>query len=114
MYTGAASGSVVYGFAVDSAGYAYVSGGGGCAFLTKLNQTGTAVIWSVCLPVTQVNAVALDAAGYIYVAGSNQTPVFQTAVSTSTIMKLSPDAQQAVYSTSIAGSYASKLVLDKA
>src|ERR1700682_1969909 len=66
---GTQRGSVVYGFAVDSAGYAYLSGGyGGCAFLTKLNQTGTAVIWSVCLPMTQVNSVAVDAAGYIYAA----------------------------------------------
>src|SRR5437588_10207095 len=62
-------GSVLYGFAVDSAGYAYIGGGvysgSGCAFLTKLNQTGSAALWSVCLPLPQVNAVAVDRQGYI-------------------------------------------------
>src|SRR5947209_3711033 len=67
-----ASGSVVRGFAVDSSGYAYLagsrpgSGGPSCAFLTKLNQAGTAAVWSVCLPLAEVDAIALDAAGYIY------------------------------------------------
>jgi uncharacterized protein (TIGR03437 family) len=113
-YVGTPSGAVVYGFAVDSAGNAYVSGAyRGCAFLTKLNQTGTAVVWSVCLPMTQVNSVAVDAAGYIYVAGGNQMQAFEPVVSTSTIMKLSPDAQQTVYSRVIGGTYASKLILDR-
>ena len=98
---------------MDSAGYAYVSGGGGCAFVTKLNQTGTSVIWSVCLPVSEVHAVALDPAGYIYVAGNNQGQQY-AFLSTSTIMKLSPDAQQTLYSTVIGGTYATRLVLDRA
>src|ERR1700694_5440617 len=69
-YVGSASGSAVYGLAVDTGGYAYLSGTFPCGFLTKLNQTGTAAIWSVCLPMTEVHAVALDTAGYIYVAGN--------------------------------------------
>ena len=115
-YVGSAQGSYVFGFVVDSAGYGYVSGInlGDCAFLAKLNQTGTAVIWSVCLPMTEVDSVAMDAAGYIYVAGGNQASPFQPVVSTSTIIKLSPDAQQTVYSMVIAGAYTTKLVLDRA
>jgi alpha-tubulin suppressor-like RCC1 family protein len=112
-YVGAPSGSVVYGLAVDSAGNAYVSGMFPCGFLTKLNQTGTAAIWSVCLPMTEIHAVAVDAAGYIYVAGNNQTQQY-ASLSTSTIMKLSPDAQQTVYSTSISGAYAVRMVVDRA
>jgi len=43
-----AGGSGVSGLAVDSEGYAYLGGGyyPNCAFLTKLNQAGTAAIWS--------------------------------------------------------------------
>ena len=82
-----ASGSVVRGFAVDPSGYAYLagsrpgSGSSSCAFLTKLNQAGTAAVWSVCVPVGEVEDIAVDASGYIYVVGSVPT----------TIMKLSPD-----------------------
>src|SRR5260370_25603026 len=92
-YVGPASGSVVYGLAVDSAGYAYVSGGGGCAFVTKLNQTGTSVIWSVCLPVSEVHAVALDPAGYIYVASHQHGPPFAFPSSPHS-MKISPAPPQ--------------------
>ena len=95
-------------FEVDSAGYAYVGGGSGCAYLTKLNQTGTAAIWSVCLPLPQVDAVAVGQQGYIYVAGTNQNqPV------SATVIKLSPDAQQIIYSAPIAGNV-TKLVVDRA
>ena len=115
-YVGTARGLVVYGLAVDAAGYSYVSGGyyPGCgAFLTKLNQAGTAMIWSVCLPMTEVHSVTLDTAGYIYVAGNNQNQPFTTVLPKSTIMKLSPDGQQTIYSTVIGGTYAGKLVLDR-
>lgn len=115
-YVGDAKGAVLYGLAVDSAGYAYVSGSyAGCAFLTKLNQTATAAIWSVCLPMVQVNAVKVDAAGYIFVAGSNEAQPFRsTLLQISTIMKLSPDAKQTVYATPITGAYSEDIVLDAA
>jgi uncharacterized protein (TIGR03437 family) len=113
-YLGPESGSVLYGLAVDASGYAYASGTyGGCGFLTKLNQTGTALIWSVCLPMNEIHAVALDAAGYIYVAGNSQNQQSSDR-STSMILKLSPDAQQTLYTTSIEGTYATRLVLDRA
>ncbi len=112
-YVGEGPSSAVYGFAVDSVGYVYVSGrnSDGCAFLTKVNQTGTAAIWSICLPMYQANSIALDASGHVYIAGNNQ-PFFSAAIQSSTILKLSPDAQQTLYSTSIADAYATKLALD--
>jgi uncharacterized protein (TIGR03437 family) len=114
-YVGTAPVSAVSGLAVDRSGYSYVSGlDSGCGFLTKLNQAGSAIVWSVCLPMAQVNAVKLDAAGYIYVAGSNAIrPFSNNFVQVSTIMKLSPDAKQTVYSTSMIGTYAAKLDLDR-
>src|SRR5437016_11823705 len=116
-YVEKGAGSVSFSLAVDSAGYAYVAGGGPltggprCAFLTKLNQNGTAAVWSVCLPMYQVNAIALDATGNIVVAGDNQ-PFLSGLVIASTVMKLSPDAQQVVYSTVIPGAGVAKLALD--
>jgi len=72
----AAQGSVLFGYAVDSAGYAYLGGVySGCAFLTKLNQTGSAAVWSICLPVGQVNAVAVDSQGYVYAVTFTLRPV---------------------------------------
>ena len=107
-------GSALYAFAVDPDGYAYLGGGpysgSGCAFLTRLNQTGSAAVWSVCLPVPQVNALALDGKGYIYIAGGNRWNETRTL---STIMKLSPDAQQTIYSTPLAGTFAAGLALDR-
>ena len=113
---------VLYGLATDSAGSAYVAGvylgnagaGSACAFLTKLNQTGTAAVWSVCLPVAEVNSVALDSAGYIYAAGDNHVSGYGSPPYSATVMKLSPDATQVVYSTSIPGTLAAKLALDGA
>jgi uncharacterized protein (TIGR03437 family) len=107
-------GSVVNGIAVDRQGYAYVGGGGPaqggprCAFLKKLNQTGTGEVWSVCLPMYQVNALALDAAGYIYVSGDEQQYEYSSRV-----MKLSPDGQQTIYSTQIPSTRATRLAVDR-
>ncbi len=97
--------------AVDSQGYAYVGGSRtGCAFLTKINQAGTAVVWSVCLPLSQASAVALDAAGYVYVTGL--TPATGPGYS-SQVIKLSPDGQQTVYSTSIGTAISTALAVDQ-
>ncbi len=106
-------------FAVDSAGYIYTGaiypdGIGpdgprpvGCSALTKLNQTGTAVVWSVCVPISYIYVVAVDASGYIYVSGGASQNMYP-----STIIKLSSDARQTIYSTSLAGTLVSNFVLD--
>ena len=103
-YLGAGSG---YGIAVDSSGNAYVTGttGGGFpvtpgafqttlggaqnAFVSKLNPTGSALVYSTYLGGTgpdASNAIAVDSSGNAYVTGyttSNNFPVtsgaFQTA-----------------------------------
>ena len=98
-YAASPPGSVLNGFAVDSTGNAYLGGVySSCSFLTKLNQTGTAAVWSVCLPLSQINAVAVDTQGYIYVAGKGQSqPPSSGVPDSSTFMKLSSNAQQALY-----------------
>jgi hypothetical protein len=111
-YAGTGPNSVLYAFAVDSAGYSYIGGSGpgsgssGCAYLTKLNQTGTAAVWSICLEVLEVDGAAVDASGYIYVVAGN-------ADRTSSVMKLSPDGRQTLYSTQIAG-YSVSIAVDAA
>src|SRR5438067_693910 len=108
-YFGTGPNSIFYSLAVDSAGYAYVAGSGpgagnlDCGFLTKLNQTGTTAVWSICLPVTQIDGVAVDAAGYIYAVGSNPPVNF---VHTTAVMKLSPDDRRILYAAQIGGAYA--------
>lgn len=112
-YLGTNQYSYIYGLAVDSAGYVYAAGlnptvGSGsvaCAFLTKLNQAGNTVS-STCMPFAEVESVALDAAGYIYVVARNTDY-------TSAVMKLSPDAQQTLYSTQIDG-YSASIAVDSA
>ncbi len=113
-YVTAQPNSEAFGLAVDSAGFAYVAGQySDCAFLTKLDHTGATAIWSVCLPMYSVSAVAIDKAGYIYAAGDNQPYYIRNAASTAAVVKLSPDAKQVIYSTTISGAHADKLVVDK-
>ena len=71
--------------AVDAAGFAYVSGvgcpvGGATsnAFLTKLNQSGTAAVWVMCLPMSNVYGIAIDGAGSVYVVGENAPDAIPT------------------------------------
>jgi hypothetical protein len=87
-----------YAIAVDSAGNAYVAGstdaldfpttqgafdtsynGGTNAFVTKLNATGSALIYSTYLGgSSDAHGIAVDAAGTAYVAGSTTIPDFPT------------------------------------
>src|SRR5271165_3455585 len=89
--------------AVDSAGYAYVVGatGGGCD-IAKINPSGTHV---TCISVPSApfpNALAMDRSGALFVAGSQ------------TIVKLSRDGRQVLYSTTITGASAKAIAVDSA
>ena len=119
--------------AVDAAGNAYVTGstyindfpvtnafqttngGGGDAFITKLNPTGSALIYSTYLGGNNSewgNSIALDAAGAAYVAGGTNSPNFpvknalQPAKKNGEdlfLTKLAPDGKSLEYSTYIGG-----------
>src|SRR5262249_47115196 len=92
-----------HGIAIDGAGNAYIvgetqaanfpatpgafqtaRGGGTAAFVTKINNTGTALVYSTFLngvggaPVTIGQDIAIDAAGNAYVTGSTTSTAFPT------------------------------------
>ena len=122
------------GIAVDSAGNAYIAGqanqdypttpgafqttsaGNSEAFVTKMNATGTALIYSTFLGGPGFDAaseIAIDAAGNAYVAGQAQagfpvTPgAFQTSfngVTDAFVTKVNPSGTGLVYSTFLGGS----------
>jgi hypothetical protein len=140
--------------AVDTAGNAYVAGqtastdfpvtqgafqttnraavnGDANAFITKLNPTGTALVYSTYLggsglaaePGDRANAIATDAAGNVYLAGqtySTDFPVTQGAFQTSNnctanecanafVTKLNPTGTALIYSTYLGGSGGNRL-----
>ena len=100
-YLGGNSYDSAYGIAVDSAGNAYVTGttlstnfptaspiqathGGGenDAFVTKLNATGSALVYSTYLggnSYDSAQGIAVDSAGNAYVAGDTESTNFLTA-----------------------------------
>jgi hypothetical protein len=88
-----------FGIAVDTAGNAYVTGatlspdfptvnplqptlgGGFDAFVTKLNPSGTALVYSTFLggrDLDRGNGIAVDSAGNAYVTGETSSPNFPT------------------------------------
>jgi Beta-propeller repeat len=101
-YLGGSSDDLAYGIAVDSAGNAYVTGytcstnfpttllafqttnaSGGCenAFVTKLNPTGSAPLYSTYLGGSSVDqgfGIAVDSAGNAYVTGFTFSTDFPT------------------------------------
>jgi uncharacterized protein (TIGR03437 family) len=127
------------GIALDSAGNAYVtgvayssdfplanpfqpsSGGGGSgdAFITKLNPTGTALLYSTYLGgsgTDQANAIAVDSSGNAYIAGLTSSGNFPTAnayraskpgFNSGFVSKLNASGSALVYSTYLGGSGAS-------
>src|SRR5438552_753301 len=100
-YLGGNSYDSAYGIAVDSAGNAYVTGttlstnfptaspiqathGGGehDAFVTKLNATGSALVYSTYIggnSYDSAQGIAVDSAGNAYVAGATESTNFLTA-----------------------------------
>ncbi|MBI3988294.1 MAG: SBBP repeat-containing protein, partial [candidate division NC10 bacterium] len=98
-YLGGSNGGAGLGIAVDSAGNAYVAGyttsgdfpmanplqpqGGGSldAFVTKVNPTGSALVYSTYLGGSNGeggNGIAVDAEGNMYVAGQTSSTDFPT------------------------------------
>ncbi len=122
------------GIAIDSAGNAYVAGdtysgnfpvlyafqgsngGGQDAFVSKLNPSGSALVWSTYLGGSGgdlSNAIAVDASGNAYVTGgttSTNFPVFQPLQSGNAggqdafVTKFSSDGRALAYSTYLGGS----------
>lgn len=109
--------------AFDSAGYAYVAGiyfnsqvpctwplgspsiANPISFVTKLKPNGDGVIWTICMPGLSA-AVAVDGSGSVYIASD--------ANGSSNISKLSPIDGKIIYSTLIASSTPSAIVVDRA
>ncbi len=132
-YLGGSGDDYAYGLAVDGAGAMYVTGqtsstnfpsegayqgtytGDDDAFITKLNSTGTALVYSTYLGGSQGTygrAVAVDAAGAVYVVGSTDSVdfpavhAFQPALAGQAdgfAVKLSPDGASLEYSTYLGG-----------
>jgi Beta-propeller repeat len=137
-YLGGSSGDNGYGIAVDGSGNAYVTGytgsnnfpttpgafqtsyGGGPydAFVTKLNATGTALVYSTYLGGNDSDygmGIALDSSGNAYVAGETKSTNFPTtadafqssygggATYDAFVTKLNASGTGLVYSTYLGG-----------
>ncbi len=138
-FLGGNSGNVAYGVAVDDSGNAYVTGstgmdfptttgafqtshannagGGDDAFISKLNPTGTALLYSTFLGGTGEDvgqSVAVDGSGNAYVTGytsSTKFPVTTGAYETNLgggnisafVTKLNAAGTSLIYSTYLAG-----------
>jgi len=135
-YIGGSNGDLGYGIAVDGSGNAYVTGstsstnypvtpgafqrihrGSADVFVTKLNTTGTALVYSTYIGGSSGEggtAIAVDGSGYAYVTGwTNSTDydvtpgAFQTTnggVQDVFVTKLNATGTALVYSTYIGGS----------
>ena len=137
-YLGGSNNDEAFGIGVDAAGNAYVAGatdstnfpttpgafqttlsGGNDLFITKLNPTGSGLVYSTYLGGSEfdnlANGIAVDAAGNAYVSGltfSTDFPTtigaFQTAygggIRDAFVTKLNPLGTGLVYSTYLGGS----------
>ena len=134
-YLGGSDQEAGHGIAVDGAGNAYVTGwtrsanfpavnafqgtyGGGImdAFVTKLNTTGSALVYSTYLGGSNTDfgfGIAVDAAGNAYVTGETESGNFPTANSLQPafggtgdafVTKLNAAGSALVYSTHLGGS----------
>lgn len=129
-YLGGSGFETPWGITVDAGGHAYVAGGtdsrnfpvtagalrtsyGGAAedgFVTKLNPTGTALIYSTYLGASgadSARAIAVDSSGHAWVAGTTSSPGFpmtpgpfqtDSTYPTGFLSKLRPDGSGVVWS----------------
>jgi len=139
-YLGGSDIDQAYGIAVDSSGNAYVTGetfssdfpttsgafqtvcngGSGCydsddAFVTKINPSGSALVYSTFLGGSNpdaATAIAVDAAGNAYVTGTTLSSNFPTKNSLQPyngqdafVTKINPTGTALVYSTYLGGSF---------
>src|SRR5207302_298454 len=126
-YLGAGAGEFGFGIAVDAAGNAYVTGftasfdfpttagafqptGRGGAFVTKLDPTGSALVYSTYLGGNTYDwgfGIAVDSGGNAYVAGMTFSANFPTTAGAfqpaasggAFVTKLNPSGSALVYST---------------
>ncbi len=142
-YLGGSGGDIAYGIAVDSSGDAYVTGATGSinfpvasayqstyggntdAFISKINPTGTGLIYSTYVGsggVNYGNGIAVDSSGDAYITGSTTSTGFPVtkgayqitlgggttpnATSNAFILKLSSAGSALDYSTYLGGTAA--------
>jgi Beta-propeller repeat/Fibronectin type III domain len=136
-YLGGTVNDVAYGVALDSSGNAYSVGvtsspdfptlnplqacaGDDSGFLSKLNSSGTALVYSTCLNLggsigDAINAVAVDSSGNAYVTGATSSSSFHTTsgavqtqfgggVSDAFVTVINAAGNDYIYSTFLGGS----------
>jgi uncharacterized protein (TIGR03437 family) len=128
-YLGGSYSDAAAGIAVDSTGAAYVAGttnspdfpltstslgtpstSTDCAFVTRLNPSGTAIDFSICLANSQATAFALDTAGNMYLGIAANANPYSVSYQ---VVKLDPTGQNILYTAPI-GALAESLAVDAA
>ncbi len=115
-YFSGAFGNYLFGLAVDATGGTYVVGtdANGQVLVSKLNEDGSALIYSTELGSAYPSGIAVDAAGSAYVTGevdSNNFPTVNayqsklSGTSAAFVTKLSPSGTKLEYSTFFGGDY---------